>query len=129
MSKTKRRILHFLVTLNLIGLGTVGFIALTASKPHAQSGERRPECGHQSRLSALSIHLLTSLTTFAGLTPMLLESIDSTSIEQASLWFQIQQKKPDPPAWNFYLVFKQVLPVFPGRRLPDQCDRLTAVTM
>lgn len=56
MSKTKRRILHFLVTLNLIGLGTVGFIALTASKPHAQSGERRPECGHQSRLSALSIH-------------------------------------------------------------------------
>jgi hypothetical protein len=73
--------------------------------------------------------LLTSLTTFAGLTPMLLESIDSTSIEQASLWFQIQQKKPDPPAWNFYLVFKQVLPVFPGRRLPDQCDRLTAVTM
>ena len=31
--------------------------------------------------------LLTSLTTFAGLTPILLERLDSTSIEQVSLWF------------------------------------------
>jgi len=36
MSKTKKRILHFLVTLSLIGLGAVGFIALTASKPQLE---------------------------------------------------------------------------------------------
>lgn len=36
MSKIKKRILHFLVTLSLIGLGAVGFIALTASKPQLE---------------------------------------------------------------------------------------------
>ena len=33
MSKTKRRIIHFLVMLIVIGLGVGGFLALTASKP------------------------------------------------------------------------------------------------
>lgn len=33
MSKTKRRIIHFAVMVVVIGLGVVGFLALTASKP------------------------------------------------------------------------------------------------
>ena len=33
MSKVKRRIIHFVVMLIVIGLGVAGFLALTASKP------------------------------------------------------------------------------------------------
>jgi len=33
MSKTKRRIIHFIVMLIVMGLGVLGFLALTASKP------------------------------------------------------------------------------------------------
>jgi RND family efflux transporter MFP subunit len=39
MSKTKRRILHFMITLCLIGAGAAGFLILTASKPELKRGK------------------------------------------------------------------------------------------
>jgi multidrug efflux pump subunit AcrA (membrane-fusion protein) len=36
MTKTNRRILHFVVTLFIAGVGAIGFLVLTASKPQLE---------------------------------------------------------------------------------------------